>query len=114
MIRSTQRRNATASRTFQADSCGCAMGALFMGAALGASVLWFAWHHHEYSVARAGVRILTVTFAAAVLGKLVGIAAYRLRTGALRNRSQAPQFESCDRAAFPAERPLGMIGGRGK
>jgi hypothetical protein len=56
------------------------MGARFLGVTLAASIVWFAWHWHTYSLARAGVRILIIAFAGAVLGKLLGIALYRLRT----------------------------------
>lgn len=69
-----------ANRTSSSDSCGCAMGARFLGGTLVASIGWFALHRHEYSLGRAGVRILIFTFAGAILGKLAGIAVYRLRT----------------------------------
>jgi hypothetical protein len=55
------------------------MGARFLGATLVASIGYFAWHRHEYSLVRAGGRILLFAFAGAILGKVVGIAAYRLR-----------------------------------
>jgi hypothetical protein len=80
MIRSTPHRHPSASRKLSADSCGCAMGARFLGVTLVASIVWFALHWHEYSLARGGARILIFAFAGAILGKLVGIAAYRLRT----------------------------------
>jgi hypothetical protein len=73
------RKHPSAARTFSGDRCGCAMGARFLGAALVVSTVWFAWHRREYSFTRAGVWILVFTFAAAILGKLVGIAIYRLR-----------------------------------
>jgi hypothetical protein len=85
MMLSTPRKHPSASGTSSGDSCGCAMGARFMGATLVASIVWFAWHWHGYSLARAGVRILIFAFAGAVLGKLVGIAAYRLRGRTLRD-----------------------------
>jgi len=85
MIASTPRKHPSAYRTSSADSCGCAMGARFMGVTLVASIAWFTWHWHEYSLARVGVRILIFAFAGAVLGKLVGIAAYRLRGHTLRD-----------------------------
>ena len=65
--------------TISTDRCGCAMGARFLGVTLVASIAWFAWQWREYSLVGAGARILTVSFAGALLGKLVGIAAYRLR-----------------------------------
>ena len=89
MIRSTPGRPSPASRKLSADSCGCAMGARFLGVTLVASIVWFALHWHEYSLARAGARILIFTFAGAVLGKLVGIAVYRLRTRGSRDMSSA-------------------------
>ena len=79
MIRSNPHRHPPAVRKLSADSCGCAMSARFLGVTLVGSIVWFAWHWHEYSFARAGVRILAFAFAGAILGKLVGIALYRLR-----------------------------------
>jgi hypothetical protein len=66
------------------DSCGCAMGARFLGATLVASIAWFAGHLREYAITRAGVRILIFSFVGAIVGKLVGIGAYRLRARASR------------------------------
>ncbi|HKF00733.1 MAG TPA: hypothetical protein VKB49_00420 [Candidatus Sulfotelmatobacter sp.] len=87
MMQSTPAKHPTASSSLSTDRCGCAMGARFLGVALVASIGWFAWHWHEYSLARAGVRTLIFAFAGAVLGKLVGIAGYRLRARILRARS---------------------------
>jgi hypothetical protein len=59
------------------------MGAWFLGVTLIASIAWFGlrWHeYHEYSLARAGLRILISAFAGAILGKLIGIGLYRLST----------------------------------
>ena len=84
---STPVKHPSASSSLSADSCGCAMGTRFLGATLIASLGWFAWHRHEYSLGRAGVRILILAFAGAVLGKLVGMAAYRLRARMLRPKS---------------------------
>jgi hypothetical protein len=85
-VPSTPRKHPSASGKLASDSCGCAMSARFLGVTLVASILWFGWRWHEYSLAHAGVRILIFAFAAAILGKLVGIAAYRLRTRQLRDR----------------------------
>jgi hypothetical protein len=82
MTRIAPHGHRTAARKFSADSCGCAMGARFLGVALAASVVWFVWHRSEYSLARAGVRVLTFAFGGAVIGKLVGIAVYRIRARA--------------------------------
>jgi len=65
------------------------MGALFLGVTLVASTFWFAWHRHEYSLARGAVRILILAFAGAVLGKLVGIGIYQLRKRRLRGSGSA-------------------------
>jgi hypothetical protein len=89
MIGSTPRKHPFASGKLAADSCGCAMGAWFLGVTLVASVVWFALHWHEYSLARAGARILIFAFPGTILGKLVGIAVYRLRTRRLRDRLSA-------------------------
>jgi hypothetical protein len=61
------------------DQCGCAMSARFVGVALIASSCWFALHWTEYSLGRAGIRILIIAFVGALCGKLVGLARYRLR-----------------------------------
>jgi len=55
------------------------MGARFLGAALIASILWFAWRWHEYTLAGTAWRVLLLGFAGATIGKLIGIAAYQLR-----------------------------------
>jgi hypothetical protein len=61
------------------------MGARFLGVTLIASTAWFAWHRHEYSLAHAGTRILIFAFAGTILGKLGGLAVYRLRGRTLRD-----------------------------
>jgi hypothetical protein len=61
------------------DACGCAMSARFLGVTLIGTLIWFAVHRHEYSLTSAGIRILIFAFAGAFLGKLAGIAVYRLR-----------------------------------
>jgi hypothetical protein len=68
------------------------MGARFLGVALLASTIWFAWHRRDYSFTRAGVRILVLSFAGAILGKLVGIAAYQLRKRMSRFTIARPLF----------------------
>jgi ABC-type spermidine/putrescine transport system permease subunit II len=60
------------------------MGARFLGVTLFGCIAWFAMHWREYSLGRATVRTLIVAFAGAILGKLVGITVYRLRTRRLR------------------------------
>ena len=55
MIRFIPRKHPAAARTLSADSCGCAMGARFLGVTLVASIGYFACHWREYSFARAGV-----------------------------------------------------------
>jgi len=88
-MRLTPPRHSSASRTLSADSCGCAMGAIFLGVTLVGSIAWFAWHRHEYSPAHAGVRILILSFVGAILGKLVGIAVYQFRGRTLRDMVNA-------------------------
>ncbi len=89
MIDPTPHKHSSASRTLSTDSCGCVMGARFMGATLVSSFVWFALHRHEFSLAHAGVRILIFAFTGAILGKLVGIAVYRLRGRTLRDMVSA-------------------------
>lgn len=85
MKRSAPQKHPSAARGLPTDSCGCAMGARFLGVTLIASIVWFALHWHKYSLARAGTRILIFAFAGAIFGKLVGIVVYRLRTRKVRN-----------------------------
>ena len=76
------------------DSCGCAMSARFMAAALVGSSMWYGWRWYlgEASLGHTGLAILGWAFGAAFVGKLVGMAAYRLRASRprrLRSASQA-------------------------
>jgi hypothetical protein len=75
-------RDASAARPVATDSCGCAMSARFLGLSILVSVGWLAWHWGDYSPFGAAVRVLIFVFAAATLGKLVGIAVYRARSRA--------------------------------
>ena len=77
---SIPRKHPSAIWASSADRCGCAMGARFLGATFVAAIAWFTWHWGEYSLIGAGVRILAVSFVGAIIGKLVGIAVYQLRT----------------------------------
>ena len=63
------------------DSCGCAMGAKFMGAGFAASSVYWLWQAHagEASLGRALAGVLIVTFAAMGAGKIVGIFRHRYR-----------------------------------
>lgn len=72
LTRSTPGRHSSALRKLSTDSCGCAMGARFLGATLVASIAWFALHWHTYSLVGAGARILMFLFAATILGKTGG------------------------------------------
>ena len=109
MTPSTPRKHPSATHLFSADSCGCAMGARFLGVTLVASVVWFAWHWREYSLARAGVRILVLALAGAILGKLVGIAVYRLRARKLRNAHRAGEGEGVKSKAPVAQSHLSLV-----
>ena len=76
-------------RPFDADKCGCAMGARFLVAALIGSSLWFLWLGATPTLSLAGalLRIFGGTFAAAALGKMVGMALHRIR------ESRRPLFQ---------------------
>lgn len=72
------------------DQCGCAMGAKFFAAGWIASLAWYGWQWHAHALALGAAcwRVVLVSFAAAVAGKLIGIARFRLRrTRALLNTS---------------------------
>jgi len=64
------------------DSCGCAMSAVFMSFGLLGSVIWIAilWRAHPQSLWSMAWHVMAVAFAAAVVGKLLGMAAYRARS----------------------------------
>ena len=81
---SIPRKHPTRAWWLSADSCGCAMGARFLGVAFFAAVVWCVWYRQEYSLVGAGVRILVASFVGAILGKLVGIAVYQLRAHVAR------------------------------
>lgn len=75
------------SRALSGDSCGCAMSARFLTVAFLLSALWYAVHWPAYGLSP-GLMALTVlvpTFAAATVGKILGIFFYRYRG----RRSQA-------------------------
>jgi len=80
------RRRGARKPSLQGDSCGCGMGARFMGAAFAASLVWYVWHWKTFAHSFWGAcwRILAFSFAAAIIGKLVGILLFR------RNRSRRP------------------------
>ena len=54
------------------DRCGCAMGAKFLAAGLVVSLAWYGWQWHAQALALKTVcwRVVLVSFAAAVAGKL--------------------------------------------
>lgn len=60
-------------------SCGCAMGARFLAAALVISIPWYLWQWHAsaLSTKAALVRIVLWSFLAAGSGKLLGIAIWK-------------------------------------
>jgi hypothetical protein len=69
------------SRRSLGDSCGCAMGARFLAAALVGSIVWYAWRRHGLmlSVWVIVLRVLLWCVVASVAGKIVGILVFRSR-----------------------------------
>jgi hypothetical protein len=63
------------------DSCGCALSAKFMVAALVGSASYYGWQFgaDELSFGGLVLRVALVTFAAAGIGKVVGILRHRWR-----------------------------------
>jgi hypothetical protein len=63
------------------DSCGCALSAKFMVVALTASTAYYGWQFEANDVSLGGIvlRVALVTFAAASVGKVVGILRHRSR-----------------------------------
>jgi hypothetical protein len=74
-------------RPLSSDACGCVMSARFMAAALIGSGIYYGWRWllSDASLAHAGLIILSWAFGAALVGKLFGMAAHRLRTRMPRN-----------------------------
>ena len=64
-----------------ADSCGCAMGARFLAAALVISITWYLWQWYTSAVSArdALIRIALWSFLAAAAGKLLGITIAKFR-----------------------------------
>jgi len=64
------------------DSCGCKMGAAFVGVGLLASTLWYGWQWHLNTLPfRVMVlRVITWSVAAGFVGKIVGILIFRMRS----------------------------------
>jgi len=64
------------------DSCGCKMGAAFVGVGLLASTLWYGWQWHLNTLPfRVMVlRVITLSVAAGFVGKIVGILIFRMRS----------------------------------
>jgi len=62
------------------DSCGCAMGALFLGLGLAAASLYYGWQWWAggLSLSSALARVFLTTFLAASVGKVFGIVRHRL------------------------------------
>ncbi len=59
------------------DSCGCTTGARFMGIAFAISSAWNVHLLHSRSLVEIYTQVLLISLAAAVVGKIVGIASYR-------------------------------------
>jgi hypothetical protein len=66
-----------------ADRCGCAMGAKFMGVGFAGSTAWNLYQWPAHSVGGMCGRVVLISFAAAILGKIAGIVWYRLRYAGL-------------------------------
>jgi hypothetical protein len=67
------------------DSCGCALSAKVMAAALAASAAYYGWQFGADEVSLAGLvlRVALVSFVAAGVGKVVGILWHQWRGKAL-------------------------------
>jgi hypothetical protein len=65
----------------RSDSCGCAMGARFMGVGFLASAVFYGWrfYENETSFSTLIIRTLIITFISAGLGKLTGISIHHLK-----------------------------------
>ena len=63
------------------DSCGCAMGAMFMVAGLLVGAVYYGWqlYEKELTLLRSVLGVLVATFLAAGAGKIIGILRHRLK-----------------------------------
>lgn len=93
------------------DSCGCAMGARFLAVAFAGSTAWYLSQWHAYSFGGICGRVLLVSFAAAVLGKIVGIVWFRLKHSRPSPLAAAKPPSSLGQAVD--KRALANPGGRG-
>lgn len=66
----------------QGDSCGCEMGARFLGATLALSTIWYGWHWRSsgLSLGSSALRVMLLSFGAALVGKIVGILLFQYRS----------------------------------
>jgi hypothetical protein len=79
--KTTARTTSARPRLQLIDSCGCAMSAVFMSFGILGAAIWIAllWRTHPQSPWSIAWRLILVTFAAAAVGKVFGILAYRMR-----------------------------------
>jgi hypothetical protein len=72
--------SAAIARRLGADSCGCAMGARFLGVGLLSSIAWYGWHWQSSELSFWGVswRIMLISFVAAAAGKILGMIVFRM------------------------------------
>jgi hypothetical protein len=77
-------------RSGTTDSCGCALSAKLMVAALAVSAAYYGWQFGTDEVSLGGLvlRVALVTFVAAAIGKVVGILRHRWRGKALFRSAQ--------------------------
>jgi len=73
---------ARSKRGVRGDSCGCAMGAKFLGIGLIFSIAWYGWHWHSAALSVGSVcwRVALAACTAAAVGKTIGILVFRLGT----------------------------------
>jgi hypothetical protein len=89
-----------------ADSCGCAMGARFLGLGFAGSTVWYLAHWHAFSIAGICGRVLAISFASAIIGKLIGLGLWRLTAASSRPAALRRLKAHNRHAAFNPESPL--------
>jgi hypothetical protein len=75
-----RRRSGVSGTRPNADSCGCALAAVFLAVGFVGSGAWYGWQWASAAMSLGGGmwRVLLASFAAAIIGKIIGLARFRI------------------------------------
>jgi hypothetical protein len=78
------------------DGCGCAMSARFIATALITTSIWYGLHWHEYQLGVWGfaLRLILWSPGAGLVGKIVGIARFKLAQGRMTGEARSVAGQS--------------------